>query len=105
MLTYYAPIKNADNLTLSVDNMVIDFYIGHPAAREALTTFLNRFSIQYDVNVSHWSTFKLGNFREQFIIQHQDGTSFWFGAVLNGKKPEWGRVRPVSYTHLRAHET
>lgn len=93
MLTYYAPIKNADNLTLSVDNVVIDFYIGHPAAREALTTFLNRFSIQYDVNVSHWSNLKLGNFREQFIVQHQDGTSFWFGAVLNGKKPEWGRVR------------
>lgn len=54
---------------------------------------LDKLPIQYAVNVVHWSSFRPGTFREQFTIQHQDGTSFWLGAVLNGKKAEWGRCR------------
>lgn len=54
---------------------------------------LDRLPIQYAVEVTHWNSFRPGTFREQFSIRHQDGTSFWLGAVLNGRKPEWGKVR------------
>lgn len=54
---------------------------------------LDKLSIAYAVEVVHWSSFRPGTFREQFTIQFQDGASFWIGAVLNGRKPEWGRVR------------
>ena len=45
------------------------------------------------VEVTHWSSFKMGSFKEQFSIRFQNGNSFWIGAVLNGCKPEYGRVR------------
>lgn len=45
------------------------------------------------VDIKHWNSFKMGSFKEQFSIRFQDGNSFWIGAVLNGSKPEWGRVR------------
>lgn len=45
------------------------------------------------VDIKHWNSFKMGSFKEQFSIRFQDGNSFWVGAVLNGSKPEWGRVR------------
>lgn len=51
------------------------------------------FGITHAVEVVHWSSFRPGTFREQFTIRFQDGNSFWVGAVLNGRKPEWGRVR------------
>lgn len=54
---------------------------------------LERLEVQFAVRVIHWDSFRPGTFREQFSIQMQDGTSFWLGVVLNGKKPEWGRCR------------
>lgn len=45
------------------------------------------------VEVTHWNSFKMGSFKEQFSIRFQDGNSFWIGAVLNGRKPEYGRLR------------
>lgn len=54
---------------------------------------LDKLPLKYAVDVVHWSSFRPGTFREQFKIQMQDGTSFWLGAVLNGRKPEWGRCR------------
>lgn len=35
----------------------------------------------------------MGSFKEQFTIRFQDGNSFWVGAVLNGRKSVYGRVR------------
>ena len=54
---------------------------------------LDKLPITHAVEVVHWSSFRPGTFREQFTIRFQDGTSFWIGVVLNGRKPEWGRVR------------
>ena len=48
---------------------------------------------EYAVEIVNWNSFKMGSFKEQFSIRMQDGTSFWIGAVLNGRKPENGRVR------------
>lgn len=56
-------------------------------------TLLGKLPITHAVEVVHWSSFRPGSFREQFTIRFQDGTSFWIGVVLNGRKPEWGRVR------------
>lgn len=54
---------------------------------------LGKLPISYAVEVTHWDSFRVGSFREQFTVRFQDGNSFWVGVVLNGRKPEWGRVR------------
>ena len=93
MLQYHNLITAKSGLTLSVDNIVLDLYISAPSARIALMKLLDVLPIHYAVSVTHWDSFRVGAFREQFTIAHQDGTSFWLGAALNGKKTEWGRVR------------
>lgn len=92
-MKYHNPVQAADNLILSIDNVVLDVYISAPKARDALMGLLDKLPLQYAVEVTHWNSFRPGTFREQFSIRHQDGTSFWLGAVLNGRKPEWGKVR------------
>ena len=72
---------------------MLDLYISAPAARTALMKLLDALPVHYAVEVTHWNSFHIGTFREQFTIAHQDGTSFWLGAALNGKTTEWGRVR------------
>lgn len=54
---------------------------------------LERMPFTHAVEVTHWNSFKMGSFKEQFSIRFQDSNSFWLGIVLNGRKPEWGRVR------------
>ena len=93
MLQYHNLITAKNGLTLSVDNIVLDLYISAPAARTALMKLLDALPMRYAVEVTHWDSFRIGTFREQFTIAHQDGTSFWLGAALNGKATEWGRVR------------
>lgn len=93
MLHYHTPIRTKDNLTLSIDNVVLDLYISNPDARDRLMELLEILELKFAVRVIHWDSFRPGTFREQFSIQMQDGTSFWFGVILNGKKPEWGRCR------------
>lgn len=71
----------------------MDLYLSNPADRKRLMTMLEKLPITHAVDVTHWNSFKMGSFREQFSIRFQEGDSFWIGAVLNGKRPEWGRVR------------
>lgn len=80
-------------MILSIDNVVLDIYISAPKARDSLMALLDKLPIQYAVDIQHWNSYRPGTYREQFSIKHQDGTSFWLGAVLNGRKPEWGKVR------------
>lgn len=93
MLQYYNKICTNENLTLSVDNVVLDLYISNPQARDNLMALMGVLPVKKAVNVVHWCSYRPGTFREQFSIQMQDNTSFWLGAVLNGKAPEWGRCR------------
>jgi len=92
-MQYHNAIRTGNNLTLSVDNVVLDLYISAPAARNRLMKLLETLPITHAVEVTHWNSFRPGSFREQFSIHFQDGNSFWIGAVLNGRKPEYGRVR------------
>lgn len=91
-LLYHNSFKSG-NLTLSVDNIVMDFYISRLADREGFMHLLERLPFTYAVEVTHWNSFKMGSFKEQFSIRFQDGNSFWIGAVFNGRKPEYGRLR------------
>ena len=93
ILCYYKPIRTEGTLTLSIDNVVLDLYISLPEAREKLMKLLSVLPIQYSCDVVHWQSFRPGTFQEQFSIKLQNGTSFWIGVALNGKKTEWGRCR------------
>ncbi len=93
MLSYYNEIQTSDKLTLSIDNVVLDFYISLPQARDNLMALMGLLPMEKAVNVVHWCSYRPGTFREQFSIQMQDDNSFWLGAVLNGRTPEWGRCR------------
>ncbi len=78
---------------MSIDNVVLDFYISRQNARDRLMTLLDRLPIKYAVDVVYWTSLRIGSFRDQFSIKLQDGNSFWFGIVLNGRTLEWGRCR------------
>lgn len=93
MLSYHNEIRTNDHLVLSIDNVVLDLYISLPEVRERLMALMDSLPIMLSVNVVHWSSYRPGTFREQFSIQMRGDVSFWLGAVLNGKSPEWGRCR------------
>ena len=92
-LKYESPIVSKSGLILSIDNVVLDLYISDRTARDGLMALMDNLPIGYSVTVTHWNSFKMGSFREQFSIAMNDGTSYFLGAVLNGSKPQWGRVR------------
>ena len=93
MLRYHNPITTKTGLILSIDNVVLDLYISNRTARDGLMALMDNLPIKYSVTVTHWDSFKMGSFREQFSIAMNDGTSYWLGATLNANKPQWGRVR------------
>lgn len=93
MLRYHKPITSKSGLILSIDNVVLDLYISNPTARDGFMSLMGSLPIRYSVAVTHWNNFKMGSYKEQFTIRFQDGNSFWVGAVLNGNRPQWGRLR------------
>lgn len=93
MISYRNNICTKDNLTLSIDNVVLDLYISLPQARDNLMSLMGLLPMEKAVNIVHWCSYRPGTFREQFSIQMQDNTSFWLGVALNGKTTEWGRCR------------
>lgn len=93
MLQYYNPLCTNDGLTLSVDNIVIDFWITNPVKRDMLAYLLRKIEEVYTVSVAHWTRFKPGEFKEQFTIATSKETSFWLGVGLNGRSTDWRRAR------------
>ena len=93
ILTYHNPIRTRDNLTLSIDNVVLDLYISRQDARERLLKLLEILPFRYAVETVYWCSVRPGSFRDQFSIKLQDGNSFWLGIVLNGNSLNWGRCR------------
>lgn len=93
MISYRNNICTKDNLTLSIDNVVLDLYISLPQARDNLMSLMGLLPMEKAVNIVHWCSYRPGTFREQFSIRMQDNTSFWLGVALNGKTTEWGRCR------------
>lgn len=92
-MKYYKEIKTKEGFTLSIDMVTIDYTVSSPAAREALIRLLDTLPMLYAVEVRHWSSLRIGTFRENYTLKFQDRTSFWVGVGLNASKPLWGRSR------------
>ena len=93
LLKYYKEIKTKEGFTLSIDMVTIDYSISSSAARDELAKILDNLPLLYAVEVRHWSSLRIGTFRENFVLKFQDQTSFWLGVGLNAHKPLWGRSR------------
>ena len=76
-MNYFRPVLTDDGLTLSIDGLIIDYYLGNPADREALSKILSTLDLHYAVNIRHWSSLRIGTFRESFTFAFRDGASFW----------------------------
>lgn len=82
MLFYHYPIIE-NNLTISIDNIVLDIWVANPATRDMIEDRL--FSIaKKDVELITWDGGKPGTFRNQFLFKLPNGTSFWLGHGLIG---------------------
>ena len=92
-MKYYKEIKTTEGVILSIDKLVIDYYISDHRNRSALALALDTLEIRYAVTVTHWSSLRIGSFRENFTVAFQDRSSFWIGIGLNAHKPNFGRVR------------
>lgn len=92
-MKYSKEIKTKEGFTLSIDMVTIDYSVSSPAAREALIRLLDTLPMLYAVEVRHWSSLRIGTFRENYTLKFQDRTSFWVGVGLNANKPLWGRSR------------
>lgn len=93
LLKYKNPIESKNRSILSVDNVVIDLYLSNYLHRDQLMKLLDQLPMQYVTDVQHWTSYRLGTYREQFSIRVSDKTSFWVGAALNLAKTNWGKVR------------
>lgn len=82
MIHYHnAIIEN--NLTISIDNIVLDIWVANPATRDIIENRL--FSMgKKDVGLNTWEGNKPGTFRKQYLLKLENGTSFWIGHGLIG---------------------
>lgn len=93
IIHYYHPIKKT-NITLSIDNIVLDASVSGPNKAEMLMNSVNKLHLASEsVDVVHWNGTKPGTFREQFSIRMNNDTSFWLGVGLNGKAAQGNRCR------------
>ena len=91
MLQYFRPLK-FDTYTLSIDNVVCDYYL-HPLQRESFLRVLEKLSMEYCCEVTHWDSLRMGSYKLQFSVALPDGNSFWVGVGLNTTKTYYGRIR------------
>ena len=66
MISYHNPIIE-NNLTISIDNVVLDVWVANPATRDMIEDRL--FSMaKKDVELITWDGGKPGTFRKQFLF-------------------------------------
>lgn len=103
-MNYFRAITTADGLTISVDNIIIDYHISSQRDRDELAHILSDLDMKFAVRLRHWSSLRIGTFRENITISFLDGASFWLGFGLNEAKPNFGRVRmEANPAHCAAH--
>lgn len=104
-MDYYRPIYTNDSLTLSIDGLVIDYYMSDPKDRDELARILSTLDLHYAVNSRHWPSLRIGTFRENLTLTFADGSSFYIGLGLNEVKPNFGRIRiDVNPNHCVRHQ-
>ena len=82
MISYHNPIIE-NNLTISIDNVVLDVWVANPATRDMIENRL--FSMaKKDVALITWEGNKRGTFRKQYLVKKENSTSFWIGHGLIG---------------------
>lgn len=92
LLKYKNPIESKNRFILSIDNIVLDLYLSNQLHREQFMELLEQLPMKYVADVQHWTSFRIGTYREQFSIKMPNNTSFWIGAALNLAKTSWGKV-------------
>lgn len=93
MFDYCQPIHTSEGFILSIDKAVIDYRLRNIDAVTALGQLLDMLPVRFAVTTKHWENFRIGSFRENYTITFQNGDSFWLGAVLNGARVEYNRMR------------
>lgn len=83
MLYYCNPIF-ADDLTLSLDSIILDVSIPNPAIRDLLKVNIDHIARGAKVSVSSWESYKPGTFRQQTLFRIDEDRSFWMGHGLIG---------------------
>lgn len=81
MIYYYNPIYDGD-LTLSVDNIILDTSITRPELRDLLNVMIESVSTHGNVTVIPWTGYKPGTFRHQTLFRFEGDRSFWLGQGL-----------------------
>ena len=69
-----------DGSTYSIDKLLLDFALEYQAGQRVL----DGVGALVWVEFSHWTTHKMGAFRDQFTFALEGGRSFWLGVGLNG---------------------
>lgn len=104
-MDYYRPVYADDGLTLSIDGLIIDYHMGSSKDREEFAQMLSALDLRYAVNSRHWSSLRIGTFRENLTLAFADGSSFYIGLGLNEAKPNFGRIRlDVNPNHCVRHQ-
>lgn len=83
-MIYYCNPVIEDDLTLSIDNVVLDVSIVRPELRDLLDANITTMATSDKVAVRTWQSFKPGTFRENIHFTIDEGRSFWLGHGLNG---------------------
>lgn len=83
MIYYYKPIQDGD-LTLSVDNIILDTSITKPEFRDLLNVIISHMATGDNLSVIPWTSSKAGTFRQQTLFRFKDKRSFWIGQGLVG---------------------
>lgn len=86
-------METESGLIISIDNIVLDFTIHRQNDRDRLARLLDAMPIIQQVDITHWDSLRIGTFHDQFRLSFADGTSFWLGFGLIGKKTFWERCR------------
>ena len=69
-----------DGSIYSIDKLLIDFALAYRNSQAVLDGVAALAWVEF----SHWSTHKMGAFRDQFTFSLSGGRSFWLGVGLNG---------------------
>lgn len=77
------PVRTKTGDTYSIDKLLLDFKLRYRSGGEWAAGFLSFLSNDLSVFFDHWTTSRIGTYREQFSIDCGDGNSFWVGVGLN----------------------
>lgn len=79
MLNYFNSFIE-QNRVLSIDNVVLDFWISNRDAKDNIETKM--LDMSADVTIVAWKSTKPGTFRQQYSFRLSEGISFWMGCGL-----------------------